>query len=468
MEIHSAEGKNIIVTTDIDTVKFIYNDSLLILISSNIKSNLLRAYEKLKKDNRISDIKLAITDIQNQTTLFSRLTSVKPPATPATYIKPAGEIFIRLLSMIAVPLVLASLITGAASLGEFRQLVKIGGKTLGLFLLGGTVAVATGQIIATVLQPGAKINSELRNNIVESHGSEGDINYRLDITEFFVNIVPRNPFKAIAEGDFLQIVFFAVISGLILHTLPVGKSAPVIRFFEGISSAMIKLVEKVVLLAPFAVFALISSVVAEFGFEIISTLFWYALSVILSLLIVAFVLYPSLVRFLANVNPVDFFRAQRRVLAVAFTTSSSSATLPVTIDVTENRLGVPNKIASFVLPLGTTLNKAGTALYQAVAALFIAQVWGYELSAGLQLTIFITSVITGAATAPVAGAGLVMLVVILKSAGLTEEGIALIVGIDRIINMCRTTVNVLGDTVTSVIIAKSEGELGKIIPENED
>ena len=438
------------------------------VISSNIKSNLLRAYEKLKKDNRISDIKLAITDIQNQTTLFSRLTSVKPPATPATYIKPAGEIFIRLLSMIAVPLVLASLITGAASLGEFRQLVKIGGKTLGLFLLGGTVAVATGQIIATVLQPGAKINSELRNNIVESHGSEGDINYRLDITEFFVNIVPRNPFKAIAEGDFLQIVFFAVISGLILHTLPVGKSAPVIRFFEGISSAMIKLVEKVVLLAPFAVFALISSVVAEFGFEIISTLFWYALSVILSLLIVAFVLYPSLVRFLANVNPVDFFRAQRRVLAVAFTTSSSSATLPVTIDVTENRLGVPNKIASFVLPLGTTLNKAGTALYQAVAALFIAQVWGYELSAGLQLTIFITSVITGAATAPVAGAGLVMLVVILKSAGLPEEGIALIVGIDRIINMCRTTVNVLGDTVTSVIIAKSEGELGKIIPENED
>lgn len=468
MEIHSAEGKNIIVTTDIDTVKFIYNDSALMVISSNIKSNLLRAYEKLKKDNRISDIKLAITDIQNQTTLFSRLTSVKPPATPATYIKPAGEIFIRLLSMIAVPLVLASLITGAASLGEFRQLVKIGGKTLGLFLLGGTVAVATGQIIATVLQPGAKINSELRNNIVESHGSEGDINYRLDITEFFVNIVPRNPFKAIAEGDFLQIVFFAVISGLILHTLPVGKSAPVIRFFEGISSAMIKLVEKVVLLAPFAVFALISSVVAEFGFEIISTLFWYALSVILSLLIVAFVLYPSLVRFLANVNPVDFFRAQRRVLAVAFTTSSSSATLPVTIDVTENRLGVPNKIASFVLPLGTTLNKAGTALYQAVAALFIAQVWGYELSAGLQLTIFITSVITGAATAPVAGAGLVMLVVILKSAGLPEEGIALIVGIDRIINMCRTTVNVLGDTVTSVIIAKSEGELGKIIPENED
>jgi Na+/H+-dicarboxylate symporter len=468
LEIHSAEGKNIIVTTDIDTVKFIYNDSALMVISSNIKSNLLRAYEKLKKDNRISDIKLAITDIQNQTTLFSRLTSVKPPATPATYIKPAGEIFIRLLSMIAVPLVLASLITGAASLGEFRQLVKIGGKTLGLFLLGGTVAVATGQIIATVLQPGAKINSELRNNIVESHGSEGDINYRLDITEFFVNIVPRNPFKAIAEGDFLQIVFFAVISGLILHTLPVGKSAPVIRFFEGISSAMIKLVEKVVLLAPFAVFALISSVVAEFGFEIISTLFWYALSVILSLLIVAFVLYPSLVRFLANVNPVDFFRAQRRVLAVAFTTSSSSATLPVTIDVTENRLGVPNKIASFVLPLGTTLNKAGTALYQAVAALFIAQVWGYELSAGLQLTIFITSVITGAATAPVAGAGLVMLVVILKSAGLPEEGIALIVGIDRIINMCRTTVNVLGDTVTSVIIAKSEGELGKIIPENED
>jgi Na+/H+-dicarboxylate symporter len=225
---------------------------------------------------------------------------------------------------------------------------------------------------------------------------------------------------------------------------------------------MIKMVEKVILMAPLAVFALISATVAEFGFEILGTLFWYALTVISALLIVTFVLYPALVKIFAKVSPIDFFRAQRQVLAVAFTTSSSSATLPVTIDVTENRLGVPNKIASFVLPIGTTINKDGTALYQAVAAIFIAQVYGFDLSFSQILSIFITCIITGAATAPVAGAGLIMLVVVLKAVGLPEEGIALILGIDRIINMCRSTTNVVGDTTASVIIAKSEGELGEI------
>ena len=180
------------------------------------------------------------------------------------------------------------------------------------------------------------------------------------------------------------------------------------------------------------------------------------------MLIVTFGLYPAIVRIFAKVSPIDFFRAQKQVLAVGFTTSSSSATLPVTIDVTENRLGVPNKIASFVLPIGTTINKDGTALYQAVAAIFIAQVYGIDLSFAQHLSIFITCIITGAATAPVAGAGLIMLVVVLNAVGLPVEGIALIVGIDRLLNMCRSTTNVVGDTMASVVLAKSEGVLGEI------
>jgi Na+/H+-dicarboxylate symporter len=282
------------------------------------------------------------------------------------------------------------------------------------------------------------------------------------MVDFIVNIVPKNPFKGLAEGDFLQIVFYAILTGLVLCYIPKERAKPVIAFFEGVTQAMIKLVEKVILIAPLAVFALISATVAEFGFEILGTLFWYALTAILALVIVTFILYPAIVRIFAKISPINFFLAQKQVLAVAFTTSSSSATLPVTIDVTENRLGVPNKIASFVLPIGTTINKDGTALYQAIAAIFIAQVYGIDLSLAQQFSIFITCIITGAATAPVAGAGLIMLVVVLNAVGLPTEGIALIVGVDRLINMCRTTTNVVGDTMASIILAKSEGVLGEI------
>jgi Na+/H+-dicarboxylate symporter len=224
---------------------------------------------------------------------------------------------------------------------------------------------------------------------------------------------------------------------------------------------MIKLVEKIILVAPVAVFALISATVAEFGFEILNSLLWFAITAIGGTILITFVIYPLVLKIFTKVNIFDFFMAQKQVIAVAFTTSSSSATLPIALDVAETRLGIPNKIASFILPLGTTINKDGTALFQAVAAIFIAQVYGFELTLAMQLTIFVACVITGAATAPVAGAGIIMLIVVLKAAGLPEEGIALILGIDRLLNMCRVVPNVLGDTMCSVVVASSEGELGE-------
>lgn len=455
------------VINDWSEIRYIKGDSTLRTFGENSQVGIIKYYESLKKENKLSGVKLiAKIPNTNEAPVYEEISSVKRESTIGVDIKPFGEIFIRLLNMIAVPLVLASLIVGAASLNDIKHIAKLGGKLLVLFLATGCISVALGQILAVTIQPGLRMPPEAKTQLLEAYKDEISAplanTYNVDIIEFCVNIIPKNPFKGLADGDFLQIVFFAILTGLILCYIPKEKAQPVINFFNGISQAMIKMVEAVIKIAPLAVFALISATVAEFGFEILGTLFWYALTAILAMLIVAFGLYAGIVKIFAKVSPWKFFRAQKQVFAVGFTTSSSSATLPVTIDVCENNLGIPNKIASFVLPIGTTINKDGTALYQAVAAIFIAQVYGFDLSLAQQFTIFITCVITGAATAPVAGAGLIMLVVVLNAVGLPVEGIALVVGVDRLLNMCRSTLNVLGDTTAAVVLAKSEGVLGEI------
>jgi Na+/H+-dicarboxylate symporter len=450
-----------------EQVSFLKGDSTLKSFGSNSQTGIIKYFESLRKDGKLPSVKIAVKmpAIPEQM-IYSDLQSVTKKSSIGAEIKPVGEIFIRLLNMIAVPLVLASLIVGAASLHDIKHVARLGGKLMILFLFTSIVSVALGQLLTVAIQPGMHMSQETKMQLVESYKDEVtpviQQDAKVDMIDFIVNIVPKNPFKGLAEGDFLQIVFYAILTGLVLCYIPKERARPVINFFEGITQAMIKVVEKVILLAPLAVFALISATVAEFGFEILGTLFWYSITAILTMLIVTFVLYPALVRIFAKVSPVKFFLAQKQVLAVAFTTSSSSATLPVTIDVTENRLGVPNKIASFVLPIGTTINKDGTALYQAVAAIFIAQVYGFDLTFAQHVSIFITCIITGAATAPVAGAGLIMLVVVLNAVGLPVEGIALIVGVDRLINMCRSTTNVVGDTMASVVMASSENALGEI------
>jgi len=445
---------------------YLKNDSLLKTFGYDDQLVIIKYYKNLK-DKKDVKLKLKLSDGSER--VYENAVSVEKVRTIGVMLKPIGDIFVRLLTMIAVPLVLASLIVGAASLTDLKHVAKIGGKTLGFYALTAVVAITIGLTCANLIQPGNMMDQPTKDRLMATYQDEAqtkiDQNISMSITDFLVNIVPKNPFKAIADGDFLQIVFFSILTGVFLMQIPRDKSKPVITFFEGLSETMIVLVEKIMIIAPYAVFTLIAATVAEFGFNILQTLLWYSLTVVIGLTILTFVEYPVLLKAFTKIKVTDFFRAQKQVLAVAFSTSSSAATLPVTMDICEKRLGVPNKIASFVLPLGTTVNMDGTALYQAVAAMFIAQVYGFDLTLTQQLTIVLTASLAAIGTAPVPGIGLIMLIIVLRSVGVPEEGIALIIGVDRILDMCRTVPNVIADSLACVVIASSEGELGEIKPE---
>jgi len=447
---------------------YLKKDSVLKTFYGGDQLTIIKYYKNLK-DKKDVKLKVKLSDGSEKT--YEAVASVEKVKTIGVWLKPVGDIFVRLLNMIAVPLVLASLIVGAASLTDLKHVAKIGGKTIGFYALTAVMAITIGLLCVNFIQPGHIMDQSSKDRLLDAYQDDAkskiEQNVSLNIVEFLVNIVPKNPFKAIADGDFLQIVFFAILTGIFLMQIPKTKSEPVINFFSGLSDAMIVLVEKIMIIAPYAVFTLIAATVAEFGFGILKTLMWYALTVVLGLLILTFIEYPLLLRIFTKVKLKDFFKAQRQVIAVAFSTSSSAATLPVTMDVCEKRLGVPNKIASFVLPLGTTVNMDGTALYQAVAAVFIAQVFGFDLTLTQQLTIVLTASLAAIGTAPVPGVGLLMLIIVLKSIGVPEEGIALIIGVDRLLDMCRTVPNVIADSLACVVIASSEGELGEITPDAE-
>ena len=403
----------------------------------------------------------------NEERIFPTVVSVAKEETIAVWIKWLGDIFIRLLNMIAVPLVLASLIVGAASLGDIKKFARIGTKTLAFYITTTALAITIGLVLANTIHPGNIMPADTKERLLSVY--QGDISDKLeselsfDVGDFLVNIVPRNPFSAIANAEMLQIVFFAVMVGMILTLVSKEKADPVIKFFDGLSEIMIKLVDVVMLIAPIGVFALISATVAEFGFDILQTLLWYAITVLLGLALHAFGVYALIVKFFSKVKVSNFFRQIRRTQMVAFTTSSSAATLPVNMEVCQENLGVSKSITSFVLPIGATINMDGTALYQGVAAVFIAQVFGMDLTIGQQLTIILTAVLASIGTAPVPGVGIIMLVIILRSVGIPQIGIALIIGIDRILDMCRTAVNVTGDAAVTVAIASSENEIGEPI-----
>jgi len=446
---------------------FLRNDSLIKSFDSNSQLIIIKTFKAEKSaTGGLHNTKIKIRFPDNTEKTYENVTSIEKVRTIGVMLKPVGDIFVRLLNMIAVPLVLASLIVGAASLTDLKHIAKVGGKTLGFYALTAVIAITIGLVFANLIQPGHIMSPESKDRLIETYQEDTktklEQNVSMNIVEFLVNIVPKNPFNAIANGDFLPIVFFAILTGVFLMQIPKEKSKPVITFFEGVSEAMIKLVEKVMLIAPYAVFTLIAATVAEFGFSILQTLLWYSITVVLGLLVLTFVEYPILLKIFTKIGIIDFFRTQKQVLAVAFSTSSSAATLPVTMDVCEKKLGVPNRIASFVLPLGTTVNMDGTALYQAVATMFIAQVYGFDLNLTQQITIVLTAALAAVGTAPVPGVGLLMLIIVLKSVGVPEEGIALIIGVDRLLDMCRTVPNVLADSLACVVVATSEGELGEL------
>lgn len=444
---------------DRDTVVF-FTDQQLEIVSF---------VKKVKKNNYAFDVRIRgvrlFTDNESppEIVAINRVISVDREKTIPSHLKWIGDIFIRLLNMIAIPLVLASLIVGAASLGNIKKFVRIGGKTITFYITTTAFAITTGLLIANLLQPGERMSpgSKSRLLAVYSEDVAGNIKSMgdYDFTKEIVNLVPRNPFAAIAGSEMLQIVFFALLVGLTLSLLQKEKSQPVIAFFDGISEAMIKLVDLIMLIAPLGVFALIAATVSEFGFEILETLIWYAVAVLGGLFIHTAITYSALLKIFTKIKISIFFKGIRRAQAIAFSTSSSAATLPVNMECCQDNLGVSKSITSFVLPLGATINMDGTALYQGVAAVFIAQVFGIELSFLQQLVIVFTAVLASIGTAPVPGVGIIMLVIILKSVGIPEEGIALILGVDRVLDMCRTITNITGDAAASVIIASSEGEL---------
>lgn len=390
------------------------------------------------------------------------------------YIKPFGTLFINSLKMIAVPLVLASLIVGVANIGDITKLSRIGGKTISLYLITTVIAVTLGLVMVNIIQPGKKLPIDTRESLMALYGSDvaskttavGELKKQSPLQPL-VDIVPENIFKSASDnGSMLQIVFFALIMGIALLQIPHEKGKTVVSFFNGLNDVIIKIVEYIMLLAPYGVFALIASLIVELAgdnpskaFEILYALLWYSLTIIIGLLIMVFITYPILFKLFTKIKYKAFFEGMRPAQLLGFSTSSSSATLPVTMRQVEEELGVSEEISSFVLPLGATINMDGTSLYQAVAAVFIAQALGLELSISQQLVIILTATLASIGSAGVPGAGIVMLIIVLESIGVPVAGIALIMAPDRILDMCRTVVNITGDAAVSVVVASTEGEL---------
>ncbi|ROL61830.1 dicarboxylate/amino acid:cation symporter [Bacteroidetes/Chlorobi group bacterium ChocPot_Mid] len=438
-------------------------DSLKKIFGKYDQIQIIKTFEKLTE----SEKKSLIITINSQdykkiyvNKIYRNVVDLAKVDTIATYIKPVGTLFIKLLSFLAIPLVIASLIIGAASLEDIKKLGRIGLKTFTFYIVTTVIAISIGLAVANFIQPGKQLNETTKNRLIGTFQSDSESlitkNIDVDIVDFFLDIVPTNPINAMANGNMLQIVFFAVLFGVTLTFISREKSKPVIDLFDGISQAMIKMVDFIMLLAPFGVFALISSTIADFGFGIISTLFWYMSAVLIGLFLHTTFVYSFIVKFFGKMSPIFFFKGIRNVQAIGFSTSSSAATLPVNIKSCENNLGVPKQISGFVLPLGATINMDGTALYQGVAAVFIAQVYGFDLTFVQQITIVITAVLASIGTAPVPGVGIIMLVMILNAIHIPPEGIALIIGVDRILDMCRTITNVSGDAAVAVSITGLE------------
>lgn len=373
-----------------------------------------------------------------------------------------GQIFLRLLFMIVVPLVFTSLALGVASLGDVRRIGRIGVKTLMFFVGTTALAVTLGLIMVNLIRPGESLDPAIRTELLAEYSSQADEKVaaseqaRFGI-QTFVSIVPRNPVAAAATGDMLGLIFFTLVFGIALTMLPAERAGPVLRVLEGISEAVMLMIGFAMKFAPIGVAGLIFGVTAKFGFEVLQSLGLYVIMVLLALTIHQLAVLTTLARIVAGISPGVFLRRIRGLMVTAFSTSSSNATLPTTIRTAEEQFGVPKQISGFVLPLGATMNMNGTALFEGMTVLFLAQVFGIELSLGTQLIVIIMSVITAIGVAGVPSGSIPLLVMVLGMVGVPGEGIALVLGVDRILDMARTVPNVTGDLITSLYITKSEG-----------
>lgn len=378
-----------------------------------------------------------------------------------TEVEPVGTAFIRMIRMIIIPLVFASLLIGTASMDP-KKMGRIGAKTLIYYLLYTAFAIFIGLLLANLFKPGVGLPDAVQQELLKNFSAEGTrvsgLAERANPIDTLLNIIPTNLFEGLSSGTILQIIFFAIFSGVALALIPKDKSRTVLAFFDGINDTMIKIVNIAIKIAPYGVFALIASVIGNFGTDILLTLLKYTVITIGGMLILNFT-YPPVVKLFSGMNPFRFMREIRSPQLIAFSTSSSSATLPVTIETCTEKLGVPKDIASFVLPLGATVNMNGTALYHGVSAVFIAQVFGIALTIGDQLMIVLTATLAAIGCAGAPMAGILMLVIVLEQVGIPTEGIALIFGVERILDMFRTAINITGDASAAVVIAASEGDL---------
>ncbi|HPK66009.1 MAG TPA: dicarboxylate/amino acid:cation symporter [Thermoanaerobaculia bacterium] len=389
------------------------------------------------------------------------------------WVKPFGVIFLNLLKLVAIPLIFASLITGIAGLKDISRLSRIGVKTIAIYILTTVLAVTIGLLLVNLVQPGNSFPEEKRVEFLARYGGavEGQQVTAAGLREgsplqFLVEAIPENAVAAASQNrNMLQVIFFAMLFGVAMVAVRHPHVEVVSGFISGVNEIVLKMIEFIMRFAPVGVLALMAGLIVDFSgdsladsLHLFTTLGLYALVVIGGLLTVALLLYPVFIRLFSTVGFRQFYRALFPVQLVAFSTSSSAATLPVTMEQVENELGVSNEITSFVLPVGVTINMDGTSLYQAVAAVFIAQVFGIELTLAQQLTIIVTATLASIGTAGVPGAGIVMLIIVLNAVGLPIEGLALILAVDRPLDMLRTVLNVTGDAMVATIIAKSEGK----------
>ena len=385
------------------------------------------------------------------------------------WIKPFGTIFINLLKLIAMPLILASLIKGVSDLKDISKLSKIGGRTVIIYLCTTVLAVIIGLFLVNTISPGSTINENTRNELMTSYKSEAEKKQsaaekqkETGPLQALVDVVPSNIFNATTDNkNMLQVIFFALFFGIGMILIPEDKSKPVKIFFDSFNYIILKLIDIIMVSAPYGVFALLAALVVESpSIDLFIALGAYSLTLILGLIIMIFI-YIFIVKVFTGMNPVNFVKGISPAQLLAFSTSSSAATLPVTMERVENKLGVDKEISSFVLPIGATINMDGTSVYQAVAAVFIAQAFGMDLSFSTQLGIVVTATLASIGAAAVPSAGMIMLIIVLGQAGIPEAGLALIFAVDRPLDMCRTIVNVTGDATVSMLVAKSVGKLKK-------
>ena len=387
----------------------------------------------------------------------------------SNWIKPFGTIFINLLKLIAMPLILGSLIKGVSDLKDISKLSKIGGRTIIIYLCTTVLAVVIGLFLVNTISPGKSISEKTRNELMSSYKSDAAEKQSAAAKQIqtgplqpLIDVFPSNIFNATTNNrNMLQVIFFALFFGIGMILIPEENSRPVKNFFDSFNSIILKLIDLIMIISPYGVFALLAALVVESpSADLFVALGAYSLTLILGLIMMIFI-YIMIVKVFTGVNPLNFIKGISPAQLLAFSTSSSAATLPVTMDRVENQLGVDKEVSSFVLPIGATINMDGTSVYQAVAAVFIAQAFGMDLSFTTQLGIVVTASLASIGAAAVPSAGMIMLIIVLGQAGIPEAGLALIFAVDRPLDMCRTIVNVTGDATVSMLVAKSVGKLKK-------